>query len=156
MGLPIVGEFGGETHPITAIDRYAFNECYNLKAIEIPDGYTAIGFSAFRDTLITELILPPSITNLGAEMCALCENLKSVWIQNADAYNDSYDVDTWVEYRYEMPCLEDIVFHHKAVLNDLEYYINFPIKTQIYVGPNKTKEVNNLTEVSYESLLDYE
>lgn len=64
----------------------AFNNCYNLKEVTIPDGVTGIGGQAFTNCALQTVALPDSITSIGSLSFASCplseislpENLRSL------------------------------------------------------------------------------
>ena len=63
---------------IKSIDDFAFSGCESLKKINIPEGVTDIGNSAFENTALTEITIPDSITNISYDIFQGCENLTSI------------------------------------------------------------------------------
>ncbi len=66
---------------VTRIGANAFAGCTSLVEIKIPGGVTDIGISAFANTGIKEITVPESVKNMGMEVFAMCNALKTVVIQ---------------------------------------------------------------------------
>lgn len=76
----------GTTFNVTSIGSKAFNFCYSLTSITIPNSVTSIGEDAFRNCFkITSLSLPSSITSIGEGSFSECSGLTSVTIGNGVA-----------------------------------------------------------------------
>lgn len=65
-------------YPVTRIDSRAFNGCSKLKKIDIPDGVTSIGNSAFETCNFTEITLPNSLVSIGTNAFYECRSLTSI------------------------------------------------------------------------------
>ena len=73
----IQSEYRGK--PVKAIGDKAFEDCYELKSIIIPDSVTAIGNSAFEDCYsLTEAHVPDTVISIGRYAFAYCVKLTSV------------------------------------------------------------------------------
>ena len=57
---------------VTTIDDYAFSYCTSLASIELPSSLTTIGYHAFRNTAITSVTIPASVTSMSG--CAFPES----------------------------------------------------------------------------------
>lgn len=64
----------------TAIAENAFEYCYGLTAVTIPEGVESIGFNAFAYTSITSVTVPESVTSLDMQIFYDCEQLTEVHI----------------------------------------------------------------------------
>lgn len=65
---------------VTSIGNYAFNQCENLKSVEIPGSVTSIGDHAFANCYyLTSVSIPGSISFIGSEAFRMCESLKDVY-----------------------------------------------------------------------------
>ena len=63
---------------ITEIADYAFENCTELRSVQFPESLTRIGESAFEKTGLTELVIPPNVTEIGLGAFMFCENLTSI------------------------------------------------------------------------------
>lgn len=70
--------------PVTSIGEQAFNACYNLTSVDIPDSVTNIGIQAFIGCSgLTSIKIPDSVTNIGASAFGYCVNLTSIEISDS-------------------------------------------------------------------------
>ena len=66
---------------ITSIGTYAFNNCYALQSVTIPDGVTSIGTYAFNNCYALQSItIPDGITSIGNNSFYNCYTLQSITI----------------------------------------------------------------------------
>ena len=63
---------------IKEIAAYAFENCTELLSVQFPESLTRIGDSAFEKTGLTELVIPPNVTEIGLGAFMFCENLTSI------------------------------------------------------------------------------
>ena len=81
--IPESVEYGGKTYRVTSIDKRAFDRCYGLTSVYIPNSVTTIASSAFIGCSgLTSVDVPNSVTTIGESAFAVCENLTSVYIGN--------------------------------------------------------------------------
>ena len=80
--------------PVTEIENFAFNACYGLNSITIPNSVTKIGDSAFSGCqYLTSIIIPSGVTKIGDSAFSGCTGLQNtdgelVYIKTAT--NDHY------------------------------------------------------------------
>lgn len=67
--------------PVTSIGDRAFQGCYNLLAVTIPDSITSIGENAFASCgKLASIVIPASVTEMGEAVFSSCYELKSAAI----------------------------------------------------------------------------
>lgn len=72
---------------VTSIGDMAFEECYNLTNIEIPNSVTSIGYAAFRYCRgLTNIEIPNSVTRIGYSAFSNCSNLTSVIFEDTEGW----------------------------------------------------------------------
>ncbi len=72
---------------VTVIGDYAFNECYSLYGINIPDGLQKIGEGAFFGCAnLGGIYIPDGVTSIGAGAFRLCSNLSYISIPDSVTY----------------------------------------------------------------------
>ena len=70
--------------PVTTIGYNAFDYCYGLTSVTIPEGVTSIGDSAFYDCSgLTSVTIPEGVTKIRDYAFAGCSGLTSVTIPNS-------------------------------------------------------------------------
>lgn len=93
---------------VTSIGDYAFNSCLCLSGIYIPEGVAYIGKCAFRNTVITDIALPSSVSEIGDAALAsnslntitVSENNNNYCILDGILYNK--DFSTLVKAPYAL------------------------------------------------------
>lgn len=102
--IPETVEFKGITYRVTSIGEMAFENCFSLTKIAIPNSVTSIGKRAFDNCYklnsiiisdnvksignmtfsscyaLTEIVIPNSVKSIGYEAFELCSSLKSIII----------------------------------------------------------------------------
>ena len=74
----------GVTYNVTTIGSFAFNDCFDLTSVSIPNSITIIGYSAFYTCLkLTSIDIPNSVTDIGAFSFSGCFALVSVSIASS-------------------------------------------------------------------------
>lgn len=69
---------------IKEIGEYAFENCYNMRYITLPDSLETIGFAAFwRCASLKNFKFPENIKSIGSSLFAYCESLESVTLSAA-------------------------------------------------------------------------
>ena len=60
------------------LGKEAFRDCVSLVEIDLGNGLTSIGDNALRETAITTLVLPESITEVGKKVAEKCKSLTRI------------------------------------------------------------------------------
>ena len=68
---------------ITSIGGYAFRGCRNVTDIDIPDGVTAIKYSAFASCGLTSADIPDHVQTLGPDCFEACRSLENIVIPDS-------------------------------------------------------------------------
>ena len=72
------------SYSVTSIGEFAFDSCYNLTSVTIPNSVTSIGSYAFRScTSLTSVTIPNSVTSIADYTFNGCSGLMSVTIPNS-------------------------------------------------------------------------
>ena len=49
---------------IEEIKQYAFDDCSNLKEVRLNEGLKRIGYNAFSDTIVKEIFIPSTVSDI--------------------------------------------------------------------------------------------
>jgi len=81
---------------VTAIDEEAFQECQNLKQVEMPGSVIFIGDRAFSDCPnLSKIRIPQSVTIIGKDVFNKCAKLRLLVYEYSEAENYAiqYNID---------------------------------------------------------------
>ena len=76
--------------PLTTIEDEAFNLCFYLTSVTIPDSVTTIGDYAFNCSSLTSINIPEGVVSIGDYAFAGCSSLTSVNIPDSVTWIESY------------------------------------------------------------------
>ncbi len=62
------------------VDNWSFQNCRNLRSIDLPESLTGIGRSAFKNSGLTEIIIPNQVTQILDSAFVNCTAAKSITI----------------------------------------------------------------------------
>ena len=82
--IPATVTYNGTTYSVISIGYGAFDHCYGLTTINIPNSVTNIDRYAFRGcSSLTSINIPNSVTNIGDDAFNGCSSLTSINIPNS-------------------------------------------------------------------------
>ena len=112
---------------VTLVGAEAFDGCYNLESVTLPDGITSIGESAFSNcAYLTSVNIPNGVTSIGAGAFYDCESLTDVHIS---------DLSAWCKIMFDGGHSNPL--HYGAAL-----YLNGELFTDLTV-PSDITEINS-------------
>ena len=77
-------------HPVTSIGDGAFNYCYSLTRLSIPDSVKGIGNEAFWDCIsLTQISIPEGVTSIGRAAFSGCGGLESITVEEGNRFYHS-------------------------------------------------------------------
>jgi len=65
---------------LTTLESFAFDSCSSLEYIVLPEGLRTIGWYAFTHSGLKNIVIPSSVTRIGADSFSYCNNLTSVLV----------------------------------------------------------------------------
>ena len=71
---------------VRTVGRYAFRYCSKLKKVSFPASLSRIRDAAFRQTAITDLVLPPKVTSLEYGVFSRCSSLTNLVLHSNVQY----------------------------------------------------------------------
>ena len=96
--IPEAVEDGATVYSVTGIGSYAFDECYALTSVTIPNSVTSIGDYAFNGCDgLTSVTIGNSVKHIGSYAFDNCYKLKDVYCYAEKvpyAYSDTFDSST--------------------------------------------------------------
>jgi len=78
--IPVSITVDGVDYKVTAVDGSAFKGCWNIKSVTINAALETIGYHAFSDVSMAELMLPSSLKSIGDLAFQFCSRLTSIVI----------------------------------------------------------------------------
>ena len=87
--IPKAVTYDSVTYAVTSIGGWAFDDCFFLTSITIPNSVTTIkSYAFFSCSKLTSITIPNSVTNIEIRAIDECQNLTSL---NVDSRNPIYD-----------------------------------------------------------------
>ena len=84
VDIPKYVSYKGYSYKVTSIGQSAFERCYILASITIPNSVTSIGWGAFFNCpSLTSITIPNSVTSIEREAFYNCTSLTSITIPNS-------------------------------------------------------------------------
>ena len=112
---------------VTSIGGSAFYNCYSLTAINVPDGATSIGNNAFQNCYsLTAINIPDGVTSIGNGAFAYCYSLTAINIPDGVTSIGNIAFHKCRE-------LYDVVIHGKPALSNTGAFGGAPSTQKLYV-----------------------
>lgn len=102
VSIPSWVDYGGTIYSVTTIGSYAFNDCYGLTIVSIPESVTTIEANAFAgcyglQTIVSPGLTPPSATNaFGPDPCNYYQTTLYV---PGEAIENYYSDEVWGQFQ---------------------------------------------------------
>ena len=89
--IPEKVTYEGKQYSVTSIGSHAFQNCYNLTSVAIPNSVTSFDSGAFQGcSALTTITIPNSVTTIGFAAFHGCKELTSITIPNGLAFIDDF------------------------------------------------------------------
>lgn len=145
--IPETVTFSGVTYMVTQIGNGAFDDCYDLTEIHLPENINSIGAYAFSDCVkLFNIIIPVKVTSIGAGAFNGC-NIKSIELSDNivsigdEAFSNCYGL-TDINLPEGLTSISKGLFAYSAHLES----INIP-EGITSIGENAFYGCTDLTEV---------
>ena len=144
------------------IPAYALSQCKSVTTIEIPEGVTEIGESAFWKTGIETIKLPNTLKSTGSSVLENCDFLKKITIpdQMTEIASRAFygcDLLETVEFPDTLKIIESDAFRECNNLKDLVLPENLmELGSRVFTSPYITQIMipKNVTSMEYAGLAD--
>ena len=130
--IPANVAYNGKTYSVTSIGNDAFEYCYGLTSVTIPNSVTSIGGDAFTWCIgLTSIEIPNSVTSIGVGAFGYCYGLTSIEIPNSvtsigsNAFVSCYGL-TSVTIPNRITSIGSMAFSGCENLTNIYNYINHP------------------------------
>ncbi len=134
---------------ITEISNATFYRC-NLEKMEVPEGVTTIGSSAFsRNSKLTTITFPKTLASVNYHVCYDCPNLSTVFSLNPTPPEclDVINTGGWFDGRKD-DCILYVPTGSKETYSTTAVWKDFGSIVEIDVLSAETAEATNITETS--------
>ena len=91
--IPATVMLDAKKYTVKEIKPGAFYNCNKLASVTIPSSVHTLGYRAFYNTALEEVVLPSSVVNLAGDVFKFCRQLRSVEMPNSVTYLGSYSFD---------------------------------------------------------------
>ncbi len=122
--IPPKVTYGGVEYSVTEIERGAFEYCYSVNSVVIPNSMASIGEGAFQNCGLKSIVIPSSVTSIGSE--AFLESwLSSIVIPNSVTFIDACafsncDSLTSIEIQGSITSISNNLFAYCGLLNSVK------------------------------------
>lgn len=148
--IPEKVTYNATEYSVTSIGDCAFQQCYSLTSITIPNSVTAIGDHAFKNcSSLTSITIPNSVTSIEYEAFSYCSSLTSITIGNNVTSIGKYAF-------YDCDNLSSITIHDNINYIDLNAfsYISSDIYVNIITKSLEDYCKNNVNALLFNSFND--
>ena len=149
INIPSTIEYAGNTYSVITIEAKAFQNCFNITSITIPNSVTTIGSNAFDGCYgLTTLTIPSSVTKIENSAFNLCTKLSTLIIEDGvenltlgyNSYNSS-GVGRGLFYDCPIDTLylgRDISYYTSKESGYSPFY-DLPTLTSVIIGDRVTR-----------------
>lgn len=159
LTIPEFVESDGQPYKVIKINDQAFDRCYSLKTINLPETLEFIGNFAFRNcTSLERIVIPESVESIAQMAFKDCSALKEVKLSNSltvigyMVFANCVNLES-ITIPNNMRYLRDKVFAHCSNLKSVIFQWNFEevgeLGTNLFEGCDNLREVKVLANSNY-------
>ncbi len=163
-------------YPVTELGENAFEGCFYIKNVAIPETVVTIGDYAFTYCIaLKEIVIPESVTSIGVGSFAYCMSLENLIVKNKEttiseyvAYTDltvadGYTTEEWVEKYYALIDAESSGTVDESMYDDIlsitvthEEPVAIPTVTIYGYDPSTAKIYAEKNGISFKNISELE
>ena len=135
--IPSEVAIDGKVYTVTSIGRDAFNRCYSIKSVIIPNSVTSIGYAAFYYCSgMTSITIGNSVTSVGDMAFKYCSNLALIEFLGVIPPSRQVETITTSNIKLKVP-FESVLAYKKAGWGSL--FVGYNIDGIYYLPISETE-----------------